>query len=52
MKVSNCCGVIMNSMWLDYEMCPGCHEHCGVEEEAAEEEIIQSSAKDINKELS
>lgn len=32
-KVSNCCGAIMNSMWIDYEMCPDCHDHCEIEEE-------------------
>jgi len=34
MKVSNCCGASMNSMWQDYKMCPDCHDHC----EAVEEE--------------
>lgn len=37
MKISNCCGVRMNSMWQDYEMCPDCHDHCEIIEENEED---------------
>lgn len=29
---SSCCGAEMTPEYRDIEMCPECHEHCGVEQ--------------------
>lgn len=34
--VSNCCGASMSGIVRDIEICPDCHEHCGVIQEDEE----------------
>lgn len=35
--LSDCCGTEMHE-WPDSDICPGCKEHCGIEDGEGEEE--------------